>query len=130
MGQLDLQFKSRKAAKLIVVTPDEIKLLEDRLRGKGWQTAAQLGAKTEQQKRKIRAVVQHSRGSILGYPGSPGYKLYADATVAEIHQSVALRVQARELLRRYLDYMRGLHNRVEHFPQDLFPQNAASTNNH
>jgi hypothetical protein len=118
--QLDLQFK-KGARRLIIVTPDEIELLVSRLRGKGWQTASELGAKTEAEKRRIRAIVEHSDGQILGYPGSPGYKLYEDATVTEIHRSAALRVQARMMLRRYLSYMRRLHKRSESFPRELFP---------
>lgn len=102
-----------KAPALLVATPEDVKLMVAQLRGRGWRTAADLGAKTESQKRKLRLIVRASNGAILGYPGSPGYRLFDEATVTEIHRSVALRAQAREMLRHYLSYMRRLHHRTE-----------------
>jgi hypothetical protein len=102
-----------KTPPLLVATPDDVKRMIAQLRGRGWMTAAELGAKTESQKRKLRLIVRASNGAILGYPGSPGYRLFDEATVTEIHRSVALRAQARDMLRHYLCYMRRLHHRTE-----------------
>jgi hypothetical protein len=98
---------------LIVAGPAEVEWLVDQLRGRGWRTAADLGAKTESQKRRLRLIVEASSGAILSYPGSPGYRLFDEATLTEIHRSVALRAQVRVMLRRYLCYMRRLHRRSE-----------------
>ena len=49
--------------------------------------------------RQIRQLARDHRGSILSGPGSPGYKLIADATLEEInHTADRLRSQAREML--------------------------------
>ena len=65
----------------------------------GWTTARQITAAIGLSDRQIRQLARDHRGSILSGPGSPGYKLIADATLEEInHTADRLRSQAREML--------------------------------
>lgn len=45
-------------------------------KGKGWLKSAQLGAKTWDEKRHLRAIANASNGRIVSWQGSPGYKLF------------------------------------------------------
>ena len=79
------------------------------LRGQGWLTARQL-ADLGYSDRELRQLVEHdATGDILSYPGSPGYKLFTDASVEEIARTQSLRSQGRAMLSRYLRYQRRLH---------------------
>jgi hypothetical protein len=50
------------------------------------------------QERKIRAVASASGGSVISYPGAPGYRLHSCATSEEIKTAVAkLRHQSAEM---------------------------------
>jgi hypothetical protein len=59
--------------------------------------------------RALRALVENSRGQVLSFPGSPGYKLFSAATIAEINQSKALLNQGRAMIRRFLRYKKRFH---------------------
>jgi hypothetical protein len=74
-SQLDLDYQPRTLTGDFDITSDEVKWFIDKLRGNGWVTSLQLGASTESQKRKLRAIAEAAGGSIVSYPGSPGYKL-------------------------------------------------------
>lgn len=81
-------------------------------RGGGWMFAAELCRlaglpETEDGKRWIRKLASESRVIISG---QRGYRHLACATPAEIsHCRNALRSQARELLRRYVNLGRAAH---------------------
>ena len=80
------------------------------LRGAGWQTAKQL-RELGFSDRELRDLVEHDeRGQILSFPGSPGYKLFDEATLEEIERSQALKSQARGMLRRFIRYQRRRHD--------------------
>lgn len=79
------------------------------LRGRGWMTRKRLEAEGFRE-RELRNLVQHdAAGDVLSYPGSPGYKLFGEATMEEIEHAATLRSQAREMLRRYFKYQRRKH---------------------
>ncbi len=80
------------------------------LRGRDWITAKELKVHGFSD-RELRDLVEHSEGQILSFPGSPGYKLFDEATLEEIASSGSLRNQARAMLRRWLRYQRRLHRR-------------------
>jgi hypothetical protein len=66
---------------------------------RGWLTAADLGAKTWSEKRDVRAIARISKGGIVSWPGSPGYKPTEDCTLEEVqHCRKARRSLAREIL--------------------------------
>jgi hypothetical protein len=94
-AQLDL-FAPRPAP----VPAGEIDRLLAFLAGRtGWTTAKEISAAIGLTDRQIRQLARDHRGSILSGPGSPGYKLIADATLDEInHTADRLRSQAREML--------------------------------
>ena len=77
--------------------------------GRGWTTSRQL-AELGYNDRELRSLVEaDTTGDILSFPGSPGYRLFAEATIEEIHRSQSLRSQGRAMLSRYLRYQRRLH---------------------
>lgn len=80
------------------------------LRGRGWMTARQLYEACDLTDRELRMVVENdTKGDILSYPGSPGYKLFSEATIEEINRVESLRSQAKGMLARYERYKRKLH---------------------
>lgn len=94
--QLDL-FTPRPA---VAAPGGEIDRLLRFLAGRpGWTTAKEITAALQLSDRQIRQLAREHRSSILSGPGSPGYKLIADATLEEInHTADRLRSQAREML--------------------------------
>jgi len=83
--------------------------LVDLLRGRGWVTSAELSRLTFTD-RELRAIVEHDeRGQILSFPGSPGYKLTIDATLAELDRTGALLSQGKRMIRRWVRYSRVRH---------------------
>lgn len=100
-------------------------MVETLLAGRGWQTAMQIGGLAagtivndrprdpEALKRRIRAIANASGGHILSYPGSPGYRLTREATIAEIQTATAkLRHQAAEMQQRALEIDRVYHAKL------------------
>jgi hypothetical protein len=66
---------------------------------KGWQTSTQLGARSWSEKRDLRNIKAISKGRIVSWPGSGGYKLAEDCTLEEIqHCRRAVVSQVREML--------------------------------
>lgn len=62
--------------------------------------------------RRVRAIAAESKGQILSYPGSPGYKLTREATIEEIQTATnKLRHQAKEMIGRSVEIERIYHNR-------------------
>lgn len=109
-GQLDLDFQPRTPAGEFVITPDEVKWFVDKLRGNGWVTSIQLGASTESQKRKLRAIAEAAGGSIVSYPGSPGYKLLDACTLVELRRGdSAMRSQLRKMAAKWKPIWRRMH---------------------
>jgi hypothetical protein len=93
---------------------DDVEWLVTLLDGKGWKTAAQLeelsgGLKND---RKIRAIGRAAAPVIVSYPGSPGYKLWAECTVDEIHHCLnAWESQIRDNTVRRAIYERAYHTK-------------------
>lgn len=82
------------------------------LAGQGWTTAAQLRGQGFTD-RELRELVQHDRtGQVLSFPGSPGYKLFDEATIPEIERAIALKNQARAMLVRHIRYQNRRHGRL------------------
>lgn len=77
--------------------------------GHEWMTARQLRERGFAD-RELRELVEHDdAGDVLSFPGSPGYKLFERAELAEIERAGALKNQARRMLRRHLRYVRRRH---------------------
>jgi hypothetical protein len=89
-------------------TAERIAELVEALRGRGWTTASVL-AGLGFNDRELRDLVEHADGRILSFPGSPGYRLFDEASLKEINRSAALRSQGRTMLRRWIAYQRRLH---------------------
>ncbi len=105
--QLDLEL----SAKAPEVTPSEVAELITRLRARDWQTARELGADKESDKRQLRAIAEASEGQIIS--GQKGYKLTLEATLPEIDHSAAwLRNQGEKMIQRSIDIQRVRH---QHF---------------
>jgi hypothetical protein len=93
------------------VTDAEVHALISVLRLAGWVKAHVLSERLGWPDRKIRAAARASKGHILSYPGSPGYKLTIEATVEEIKQAAALKHQADDMLHRFLQIERVYHSK-------------------
>lgn len=82
------------------------------LQGRGWMTSKQL-AELGFNDRVLRLIAESDEaGEILSFPGSPGYRLFDEATLAEIDKVEALRSQAKGMLRRFVRYQRRRHRRA------------------
>src|SRR2546429_425497 len=106
-AQFELDFTTRAAAGEPVVTASEVEWFIDKLRGREWQTARDLGATNEAMRRKLRAVAEAAVPKIIS--GQRGYKLTAEATPADIESFAWLRRQSRTNLRRYILTVRYWH---------------------
>lgn len=77
---------------------------------RGWIKSRDLGAVTEAQKRRLRAIAELGEGKIVSYPGSPGYKLLDDCTLEELrHGDRAVRSQIRVMARKWRPIWRRMH---------------------
>jgi hypothetical protein len=108
--QLPLDFERPPHQGPIVPTGEVDKLIE-KLAGRGWMTAEQLGATTESQKRSLRAVGEESEGQIIS--GQKGYKLTIEATEAELNEVDWWRSQGKKMVRRWAKTRRVWH---QHHP--------------
>ena len=82
------------------------------LRGRDWTRAREIIRQTGWSDRQIRALANESRHRIVSYPGSPGYKLFEDCTVDEIHRAInAIGSQTREMTAKLKDLLRAYHSR-------------------
>jgi len=77
------------------------------LRGKGWQTSKELGARKESDKRILRAIAEESEGQIIS--GQKGYKLTSEATVNEIAETAWLKSQGKKMIHRWIAIQRVAH---------------------
>jgi hypothetical protein len=106
--ELVLQPGARDAADLAAAKTD----LFEVLRGRGWMTAKQL-KELGFNDRLLRQIVEADEDAVfLSYPGSPGYRLFAEATLEEIEHTEALRSQGRAMLRRFVRYQRRRHRKA------------------
>lgn len=71
-----------------MVTDRDVAGLMERLRGKNWQTAASLGATSDQAKRRLRAICRASQGHIIS--GQKGYRLTVEVSPSEYASSRGL----------------------------------------
>jgi len=108
IAQPELDFTARQADKAADLEARASDLIAT-LRGRGWVTARDLRAEGFTD-RELRDIVEHDEsGGILSFPGSPGYRLFDEATIPEIERSASLKNQARGMLRRFVRYQRRLH---------------------
>ena len=77
------------------------------LRGKGWQTSKELGARKESDKRILRAIAEESEGQIIS--GQKGYKLTIEATLEEIASTGWLKSQGKKMIARWIAIQRVAH---------------------
>lgn len=81
------------------VQPGEADQFVELLRGRGWRTAIQLGARRDSERRKIRAIAEASNGRILC--GQYGYALTAEASQEDVSHCIArMRSQATKMNKR------------------------------
>ena len=101
--QLDIFAPRDKAPR---ATSCDVARLVALLRGRGWVRAADLvKLDAEMDDRWVRAIAEVSKGQILSWPGSPGFRLYAEATNEERdHADAALTSQTERMLSRREDY--------------------------
>lgn len=103
-AQLDLALQ----APIPEVTPSEVAELISRLRGRDWQTARDLGAAKESDKRRLRAIAEASEGQIIS--GQKGYKLTLESTPEEVAGGTRwLRNQGQKMIQRSVDIQRIYH---------------------
>lgn len=96
------------------VTPEQVEQLVAVLRaGAGWMTAAQIAQQMPgTNERSVRKVASAAAPAVVSYPGSPGYKVWALCTVAEIdHAILAFEAQARDMIKRAHLYRQAYHRR-------------------
>lgn len=112
-AQLDLPIEEKAPS----VTPAEIDLMLTALRGKGWRKSEQLGAKTWDEKRKLRAIAAAADGRIVSWPGSPGYKLFDECTPEEfLRGDNATRSAVRKIESKWIRILQRMHARGLAFP--------------
>jgi hypothetical protein len=106
--QLEIDFFSKAP----VVTSEEMELLVQYLRGKGWVKGAMIECALGFNERKLRKLSEVSEGLIFSYPGSPGYKLFTSAVeIAEFERGdTLLAAQAAGIIRRRAAYRRRFHS--------------------
>jgi hypothetical protein len=110
--QLDLLIE--KAPK---ISEGEIVTMMNALRGRGWLKSGQLGAKTPDEKRRLRAISEASNGRIVSWPGSPGYKLFDECVPEEfLRGDNATRSAVRKMLAKWSAILRRMHGRGISFP--------------
>lgn len=111
IAQPELDFTAPAPDPRAVAAAERLPDLVAALRGRGWLTRTQL----EQlgfDDRQLREIVEHDQaGEILSFPGSPGYRLFTEATLEEIARADALKTQGDKMRRRWLRYQRRLHRR-------------------
>jgi hypothetical protein len=93
-----------------VLDSDVAKVLQI-LVGNGWLTSGQIQALTGWHERYVRAVANASRGRVLSYPGSPGYKLTIEAAKEEVDAADILGHQANEMRRRLIEIRNVFYGR-------------------
>lgn len=74
MSTQQLDLFATKAPKISAL---EVETMKTALRGRDWQTAADLGAHSEGEKRRLRAVAEASQAEIIS--GPRGYRLTRDS---------------------------------------------------
>lgn len=93
------------------VTETDIAELCGLLRGRGWMSAEQIHSlRPKWGERFIRKLANASRGQVLSWPGSPGYRLTVEGSALEREEAIAkLRHQAVEMGARASDIARVHH---------------------
>ncbi len=114
---MTLQLELPIAEKAPKISEGEIVAMMNTLHGRGWQKSSQLGAKTWDQKRRLRAIANASNGRIVSWPGSPGYKLFDECTPEDfLRGDNATRSAVRELLGKWKRILKRMHDRGVVFP--------------
>jgi hypothetical protein len=113
-GQPELNFSSVQEDPAPKVSIANVEALAAVLTGKGWVDAAELARLLGDKwtDRKVRAVARASAPGIVSYPGSPGYKLWAECSVEEIDRAItAFESQAADMTVRAVLYRNAYHRR-------------------
>lgn len=122
-GQLDLAM--HEADPTPEIDTEDVGTLVDGLKRcpadpkkKGWKTAEDVAAFLVRcgsegwNERKVRATARVAAPVIVSYPGSPGYKLWADCKVEEIDHAInAFESQAKDMTARAMLYRSAYHRR-------------------
>jgi len=81
------------------------------LYGHGWKSSAELGAKTEREKRILRALAEASGGHVIS--GQAGYKLACEATADEHRTFVnQFKHQIEKMQRRIVESEKVYHSKA------------------
>lgn len=122
--ELSLKARGQRQERAPRVKSEEIGLLLNILRGRGWLHAEEIGRdyrfvafygaaipqeparRAQWMERKVRAMASLSGAQVLSYPGSPGYKLTLEATPKEMEDARVLWRQARAMQKRYVMLLR------------------------
>lgn len=94
---------------------------KERLAANGWMTAAQIASQLpDTSDRWVRKIASAAAPDVVSYPGSPGYKLWAACTVAEIgHAIEAFESQGKDMIKRAVVYRQAYHRRYRTPPPTL-----------
>ncbi len=106
-----LELFTAKAPKISAL---EIETMMSALRGHDWQTAADLGAHTEGEKRRLRAVAEAAGARIIS--GARGYRLTREVSLDEFRQCRA----------RLMSFADGIRERVRALDVEYHQGGAAS----
>ena len=95
------------------VRPEEIERVLAILAKSGkWMTALEIAQEHGLTYRKVRAIAAAAGDRILSFPGSPGYRLFRQATIEEVSRAIdATEHQAHEMMRRSIAWRRAYHSR-------------------
>ena len=106
-AQLDLAFRVVRPSTGDIDAPTLVALLKAH---GDWLTGAQIRACLGWDERRVRAAAEGADGKVLSGPGSPGYKLTADATPEDMMVVHTLESQARRMMARAVAIRRRWHN--------------------
>jgi hypothetical protein len=96
------------------VTPEQVELVADFLRGREWVRGSEICAALSISDRRLRAIVEFADGRILSGPGSPGYKLFTREALADA-DAVACSFESQG--KRMLQHAIAIRRRFHHFPR-------------
>jgi len=96
------------------VTEEQVRMVVDFVRGKGWVKGAVICAALAIDERRIRAIAEFSDGRILSGPGCPGYRLFTGDALADADLAASrLESQGKRMIHRAIAIRRRFH----HFPR-------------
>jgi hypothetical protein len=94
-----------------LVTPEQIELVGDFLRGKGWVKAPVICAALSISDRRLRVIVEYSDSRILSSPGSPGYRLFDREALPEADRAADRFIsQGKRMIQHGISIRRRFHH--------------------